>query len=205
MSVAATARSARRRRREDVRVDLVRALEELIEDGSLRDVTIDEIARRAGLSRSAFYFYFRDKHDLLMTATAAVADELYREADRWWHGQGEPETLVREALGGVTSLYAGHRRLLAAAIEVSTYDAELGAFWRALVGRFVDATASHLERERDAGRLAAVEPRAAAEALVWMVERCLWLFLAQGERSVDDVVDQLAAVWVAALYGRSAA
>lgn len=201
LPTAPSTRDVRRRRRADVRAQIVRAMEELSGSAPFRDLTIDEIARRAGLSRSAFYFYFRDKHDLLMVAAGEVVDELYEEADRWWHGEGDPDALVREALTGVASLYARHRALLGVAIEVSTYDEDVGAFWRALVGRFVDATADHLERERGAGRVQELDPYPTAEALVWMAERCLWLFLASGERSVEQVVDQLAAVWCAALYG----
>lgn len=200
MPAAQAARSTRRRRREDVRERLVRAAVELADDASFRDLTVDEIARRAGLSRSAFYFYFRDKHDLLATAASEVTGDLLREADRWWHGQGDPETLVREALTGVASLYARHRRLLGLAVEVSTYDREVGAIWRSLVNRFVDATAEHLRREQAEGRVGAIDPRRTAEPLVWMSERCLWLFLAAGERSVEDVVEQLAGVWMAAIY-----
>jgi hypothetical protein len=33
-----------------------------------------------------------------------------------------------------------------------------------------------------------------------MTERCAWLFLASGERSVEELLDQLAPVWVAAIY-----
>jgi AcrR family transcriptional regulator len=174
---------------------------ELADNASFRDLTVDEIARRAGLSRSAFYFYFHDKHDLLMAAAAQVMDELYEEADRWWHGEGEPEDRVRRALTGVASVYARHGRLLSVAVEVSTYDAEIGAVWRALVGRFVDETVEHLRVEQEAGRVGPMDPLVTAEPLVWMTERFLWLFLASGERSVEEVVDQLAAVWMAAIYG----
>ncbi len=200
MATAAASRTERRQRREDVRAKLVEAIGELASESAFRDLTVDVIARRAGLSRSAFYFYFRDKHDLLIAAAAEVADDLYVEADRWWHGQGEPGALVREALTGVASVYARHGRLLGLAVEVSTYDPDVRTFWRSLVERFVDATAEHLERERAAGRVGPLDPRGTAESLVWMAERCFWLFLASSERSVEDVVDQLASVWMAAIY-----
>ncbi|MGI8585110.1 MAG: TetR/AcrR family transcriptional regulator [Thermoleophilaceae bacterium] len=204
MATAAASRTERRQRREDVRAKLVEAIGELAAESAFRDLTVDVIARRAGLSRSAFYFYFRDKHDLLIAAAAEVADDLYVEADCWWHGQGEPGALVREALTGVASVYARHGRLLGLAVEVSTYDPDVRAFWRSLVERFVDATAEHLERERVAGRVGSLDPRGTAESLVWMAERCFWLFLASSERSVAEVVDQLAAVWMAAIYAERA-
>ncbi len=65
--------------------------------------------------------------------------------------RGRPEERVRAALTGVASVYARHGRLLGVAVEVSTYDAEIGAVWRALVERFIDETVEHLARERAAG------------------------------------------------------
>jgi AcrR family transcriptional regulator len=204
MATASASRTVRRRRREDVRAQLVDAMVELADGASFGELTVDEIARRAGLSRSAFYFYFQDKHDLLSAAAAEVVEELYEQADRWWHGEGEAEALVRRALTGVASLYARHRRLLGLAVEVSTYDREFGGVWRALVGRFVDATVEHVRVEQEANRVGPLDPLATAEPLVWMTERCLWLFLGTGERSVDDVVDELAPVWMATIYGTRA-
>ena len=201
VATAAATRTVRRRRREDVRARLVQAMVELVDDAPFRDLTVDEIARRAGLSRSAFYFYFQDKHELLTAAAGEVVDDLYREADRWWHGEGAPEVRVRRALNGVAALYARHGRLLGVAVEVSTYDPEVGAVWRALVSSFVEATVDHVIEEQAAGRVGELDPRATAEPLVWMSERCLWVFLASGERSVENVVDQLAPVWMAAIYG----
>ena len=181
-----------------------RATVELVADAPFKDVTIDEIAGRAGLSRSAFYFYFRDKQDLLLAATEEVVQELYREADRWWHGEGDPRLLIREAIQGVVSVYARHASLLRVATEVSTYDDEVGEFWRELVGRFIAATADHLRRERTAGRLRALDPDRTAESLVWMAERCCYIYLAQGERSPAEVVESMAPLWHSALYPESA-
>ena len=90
-----------------------------------RDLTVDEIARAAGLSRSAFYTHFRDKHELLLAAVEEVADELYRMADRWWHGEGPPAERVRARSREWSRVYAEHASLLRVATEVSTYDEEV--------------------------------------------------------------------------------
>ena len=189
-----------RQRHEDVRSAVRRATLGLVEEQAFKDLSVEEIARAAGLSRSAFYFYFRDKRDLLMAVAEEVAAELYREADRWWHGSGAPETLVRESLEGVVAVYERHAGLIRVATEVSTYDEEVGVFWRELIGRFVAATADHLRREQAAGRMRPLDPETTAESLVWMMERRCYVALARGEGSKDALVDSLTAVWVAALY-----
>lgn len=197
---SAAQRQSRRRRRDDVKSSVRAATLELVRDTPFKDLTIDEIARGAGLTRSAFYFYFRDKHELLMAAVEDVVAALYREADRWWHGDGDGEQLIREALAGVAAVYTEHATLLRVATKVSTYDDEVREFWRSLVERFITATASHLRREQDAGRARPLDPDRTAESLVWMTERSCYMYLTRGERDSRELVDALAPVWAAALY-----
>src|SRR3954453_15318802 len=124
MAASQPTRETRRRRRDEVR-DAVRAATlGLLETAPFNVLTVDEIARAAGLSRSAFYFYFRDKNDLLIAAAEDLAAELYREADRWWHGEGAPRERIEAALRGMVDIYERHAPLFRVATEVSTYDAE---------------------------------------------------------------------------------
>ena len=175
---------------------------ELIAETPLKDLRVEKLAGEAGLSRSGFYFYFRDKHDVLISLTREVVEELYEHADRWWHGSGEPVALIREALAGVTDTYARNRSVLRVVTEVSTYDGEVSQFWRAVVQRFVDATVEHLREELERGRLRlGVDPDRSAEYLVWMSERCLYIFVADGDRRPDLVTEELTSVWVSTLYG----
>lgn len=200
MATRTRAPSPRRQRHEAARSKFADATVRLLEAAPFNDLRIDDIAREAGASRSAFYFYFRDKQDLLLALTAEASDELYREADRWWHGDGDPQVLVREALSGVASVYAAHAHLLRVATEASTYDEEVREFWRSLVERFVAATAEHIRREQAAGRARPLDADRTAEALVWMAERCLYIYLSRDERSPQAVVDALVPVWLGTLY-----
>jgi AcrR family transcriptional regulator len=198
---AAATREGRRQRRDKARAEVVRGALELAERGAFRDLTVDEIARSAGLSRSAFYTHFRDKHDLLLEAVAEVAEELYAMADRWWSGQGPPADRVRESLEGVVGVYAEHASLLRIANEVSTYDDEVRDVWIGIVERFIEATAEHIRSEQANGLIpAALEARATAEGLVWMCERCAYIYLGRGERAPEELVEAMAPVWTAALY-----
>ncbi len=192
--------ASRRRTREEVQEAVRTALVQMLAERPFKDVTVDELARRAGLSRTAFYFYYPDKNEVLKEAANAAAAEVYAEADRWWHGEGPPEELVREALEGIAAVYCDHAGILRAAVEATTYDPAFRVFYEALIHRFVDATAEHLRRELGAGRLRTLEPDSIAEALVWMAERCNYAFLLLEGRPKSEVVDSLTAVWVHALY-----
>ena len=181
-------------KRAAIEAAVLRATEELLGEGlSFAELGIERIATRAGISRTAFYFYFRDKRELLVRLTEDVNNELLAAAETWWSGDAD----LRTALGRIHVLYREHGALLRAVVEVSTYDAEIAGFWRNLVGRFVDATRDTIRRERPDLESA----DAIAFSLCWMVERSFYQELVQ-ERS-DDLVDALATIFERTVYGSS--
>jgi AcrR family transcriptional regulator len=190
----------RRRNRNEVEAAVREALLRLLSQGiPFKNLTVDELARAAGLSRTAFYFYFPGKEEALMSAASEVTQELYDRADSWWHGEGPPDQLVRAALEGILHVYVEHAALLRTAVEVAGYNAEFEKFYLALLDRFVQATAEHLRREQAAGRLRPLDCDVVAEELVWQAERCNHVLIKQG-RSPEELVTSLTRVWVHALY-----
>jgi TetR/AcrR family transcriptional regulator, ethionamide resistance regulator len=185
-----------------VQAAVLRATEELLQDGaSYADLNIERIARRAGISRTAFYFYFRDKRELLMRLTEQVNDELYAQADIWWSGSGDPGDEMREALSNIAELYREHGVVLKAIVEVSAYDEEVARLWRTLMGRFVAATQRRIEAEQQVGKAAPAHAEATAFALCWMTERTFYQQLVQElSMPVEDVVEALCGIWVRAVY-----
>jgi AcrR family transcriptional regulator len=173
-------------------------LELLAEGSSYADLSVEQISSRAGRTRTAFYFYFRDKRDLLMRATEQVAESLYEEADRWWSGEEGREGL-RAGLEGILVTYRDHAPLLRAVVEASTYDDEIGSFWRGILGRFIEASERRIAAEGEIDEAAA---HAKAFALVWMTERTAYQQVVRGGRLDDrDLVDTLVEIWERAVYG----
>ncbi|HVF78214.1 MAG TPA: TetR/AcrR family transcriptional regulator [Solirubrobacteraceae bacterium] len=191
-------------KRQAVEATVLQAMEDLLEEGATyATLSVERIAKRAGISRTAFYFYFADKRELLMRLASELSDELYREADAWWSGAGDGPEQLKVALGKIAVLYRAHGPLVRAIVELSTYDEVVGPFWHALVGRFVDASAVRIASEAgDAERSqVAASPEATAFALVWMTERTLHQMLVQdGGVSDEELVRALAGVWVASVY-----
>ena len=190
-------------KRAAVQAAVLAATEELLAEGaSYADLNIERIATRAGISRTAFYFYFRDKRELLMRLTEDVNELLFQQADIWFSGAGEPEAEIREALTNIAELYAEHGVLLRAIVEVSTYDDEVARFWRGLLGRFVDASRRRIEAEQQAGVSVACHAQATAFALCWMTERTMYQHLVQaGPISREEMVDALVGIWLRSVYG----
>ncbi len=186
-------------KRAAVEADVIRATEELLREGaSYAELGVERIATRAGISRTAFYFYFRDKRELLVRMTEDANRSLMAAAASWWSGAGE----IRGALEEVAALFRDHRALLRAVVEVSTYDEAVARFWRGLVERFVDATRTRIEAEQAEGRALPGPADATAFALVWMTERA---FNQQAAREApladEELIDALTLIWTRAVYG----
>ena len=189
-------------KRAAVQAAVLEATEALLEEGaSFADLGIERIATRAGISRTAFYFYFADKRELLMRLTEEVNALLFEQADIWFSGQGAPEEELHTALTNIARLYEEHAVLLRALVEVSTYDEEVATFWRGTLSRFVDATERRIAEEREAGRAPAAPPRATAFALTWMTERTLYQDLVQNSPVPKaELVDALTRIWLRSVY-----
>jgi AcrR family transcriptional regulator len=189
-------------KRAAVQTAVLSATEQLLAEGATyADLNIERIATRAGISRTAFYFYFADKRELLMRLSEEVTDELYTQADIWYSGSGDPEAEIREAIGNIAQLYEQHGPLLRAIVEVSTYDEEVASAWRSLVGRFITATEARIEAEQAAGKSSGIEPSGTAFALVWMAERVLYEELVQDAPIARaQLVDGLVGIWMRTIY-----
>jgi TetR/AcrR family transcriptional regulator, ethionamide resistance regulator len=188
-------------KRAQVQAAVLQATEELLAGGaSYAELNVERIATAAGISRTAFYFYFRDKRDLLMRLAGDVTELLYAQADIWFSGDGDdPEGEIREALTAIAELYREHGVLIRAIVEVSTYEEEIATFWRGLLQRFVDATARRIEAE---GHLPAEAAEPTAFSLTWMVERTFYQQFVQDQPVAQDaLIDAITGIYHRTVYG----
>ena len=199
MAVASLTRGTEKRA--EVQRRVLEATERLLAAGaSYTELNVERIAREAGISRTAFYFYFSDKRELLMRLTEHVSAQLYAEAEAWWTGDED----LRPALTRVVALYRDHAALLRAVVEAAAYDEPVASFWRAIVGRFAEATRARLQAEQAAGRLDAELPaEETAFQLCWMTERACYQRLVQGgDPAGEEFLTALAGLWERGVYGR---
>jgi AcrR family transcriptional regulator len=185
-------------KRAQVQAAVLAATEALLAEGSsYAELNVERIATAAGISRTAFYFYFRDKRDLLMRLAADVSEQLYAQADIWFSGDGDPEDEIREALTRIFALYQEHGVLIRAIVEVSTYEEDIATFWRGLLERFVEATRTRIEAEQPSPAA-----RATAFALTWMVERTFYQQLVQDAPVADDeLIAAITEIYLRTVYG----
>ena len=191
-------------KRAQVQEAVLKATEELLASGgSFAELKIERIATAAGISRTAFYFYFKDKRELLMRLAEDITGELYGQADAWFTDQDKaPEEQFPEAVSAIAELYFQHGPLLRAIVEVSTYDEEIAVFWRALLQRFADSTTQRITAAQRKGEAPSMPAAPTAFALVWMTERTLYQQMVQGDPADrDQLVEAISGIWVRGIYG----
>jgi AcrR family transcriptional regulator len=180
----------------------VEAAEAFLRERPFRELTVDDLMRRTGLSRPSFYVYFKDRHELVLRLTERIGGELFEMSDRWYSGSGEGPGLVREAVEGVVGVFAEHGPVLRALADAAAEDRRVEDVYRGILARFVAATARHIEREIAAGRIEPLRAEETATALTWMIESYLQHnHVGPGDGSTDEVADVLATILSRALYG----
>jgi TetR/AcrR family transcriptional regulator, ethionamide resistance regulator len=196
-----TVRRRRRRSPESAEREILEAAEAFLSERPFRAFSVDEVMARTTLSRPSFYVYFRDRNHLLGRLVEGIGGELFEAAGIWLEGDGD----VHASLGAVASVYGRHGLVLGAIADAAGHDPEAEATYRALIDRFVDATAERIERDIAAGRIEPLDVRETARALVWMSERYLKETLGRlPQAPVETAARTLPEIWTRALYGASA-
>ena len=192
----------RRRSREVAQAEILGAAEEILRERPFRDLNVEDVMARTSLSRSSFYVYFRDRHDLLLRLTEELGDEIYAAAERWFAGDSEPQIALADGLAAVVGVYGRHGRVLRAISDAAATDTEAERVYLGLVGRFVDANTVNFTEQTEAGLLSGLHPRETASALTWMTER----YLSQAFGGPEPLVPEYEAartlqqVWLRTLY-----
>jgi AcrR family transcriptional regulator len=194
----------RRRRRtpEAAQREIIAAAEQLLQERPFRELTVDEVMRRTGLSRPSFYVYFKDRHELVLRLVQHLAAEILVVANRWYEATQPGPEMLRQALEGTVSVYGDHSAVLRALADAAVDDPDVESAYGQLVQGFVDVTARHIAGEMEAGRVLTVDPDEAGKALIWMIERYLYhAFGPTNPVPPTRVIDTVHTIMVRTLYG----
>jgi AcrR family transcriptional regulator len=185
---------------------ILETAEKLLEERPLSEISVDDLAKGAGISRPTFYFYFPSKDAVVLTIidrlVAAAAGS--REEALATLSQGDPRAGLRKALEDLYGAFRSRRAVAMAAAELRTTNSEARGLWsQVMEGWVADATAV-IEAERARGAAPPGQPaREVAIALVQMNERVQYATFAGEAPSLEDerVLDVLVDIWLRAIYG----
>ncbi|MCP9275767.1 TetR/AcrR family transcriptional regulator [Mycolicibacterium arenosum] len=212
MSTANPARTARGRRTarpsgDDREAAILETAAKLLEDKKFVDISVDDLAKGAGLSRPTFYFYFPSKEAVLLS----LIDPLIKRADGGFDGAMEhlptdPRRAFRAGIAIFFEAFADSPVMARAATDALTTNAELRTWWATFMQKWIHQTAALIASERDRGAAPTTIPALdLATSLNLMNERVMIATLADEEGAVqrEQVVDTLTHIWLASIYGQS--
>lgn len=190
---------------DDRELAILATAERLLEQRSLGAISVDDLARGAGISRPTFYFYFPSKDAVLLTLLDRVVAEADAAMDAAFDRPADgPREAWQRVLRAYHDTFRGHRALTVAWAEARTSSAAVRTLWAEVVERWVQRCATAIEAERARGAApAGPAARDLAVALTSMNERVIYASLSGDGPAVadEDVVPVLLRVWLAAVYG----
>jgi AcrR family transcriptional regulator len=180
-----TTRSPGRPRSESARRAILGATTELIEQDGYGPITMESIARRAGVSKQTVYRWWPTKAAILLEALNEGAAAISPLRDT-----GSFETDLRTFLRSTVAGARRNGRLLAALMAEAQFDEDLAeAFRTGFLAHRRQVLGELLERGRDRGELAAT---ADTDFLVELVFATLWYrILAQNRPLNRGFADRL--------------
>jgi AcrR family transcriptional regulator len=178
--------------------------ERLLEERSFADISVDDLARGAGLSRPTFYFYFRSKEAVLLS----LLEPLIARADSEFEGAvqrlpTDPRKIWRNGIKAFFTAFDSQRAVARAGTEALATSSEVRAVWSGFMQRWIDQTALMIRAERARGAAPKTIPATdLATSLNQMNERMMMATLSAEEPAVskDRVVETLAHIWVSSIY-----
>ena len=114
---------------ERTRAAILNAALEFIWSHPFRDMTVNALMASTSLSRSAFYQYFSDRHDLMETLLGMLKDEVFAVTGPWFEGAGDPIALLNESLTGLVDVCYRLGPILRAADDAAATDEKFEKAW----------------------------------------------------------------------------
>jgi AcrR family transcriptional regulator len=193
-----------RRLPDDAKREILDAAEALLSERTFRELSVDDLMARTGMTRSSFYHYFRSLDEVAIALMHRVQGEMMEAAAPWLQAgyDDDPAVAVKQGIRASAEVFARHGLVLAAIHEASfRYEAVQRAWREGILEDWIHAIAAQLRAQRERGAASVANPEEIARALLLMntavfVERL-------GKQPPDPpeaVAETLAEIWIGALY-----
>ncbi|HME47628.1 TetR/AcrR family transcriptional regulator [Mycobacterium sp.] len=205
---AAQARRGRRSSRpsgDDREAAILQTAERLLAERLLSEISVDDLAKGAGISRPTFYFYFPSKDAVMLTLLDRVAHEVDSEIGELQERlRADPVRGWRVAINGFFEAFGTRRWVTRAGAAAMRTQPEVRQIWLSLMQKWIDQTAALITAERKRGAAPETIPaKDLAISLNLMNERAMLAAFAGEQPAVehDRVVDALTHIWLNSIYG----
>jgi AcrR family transcriptional regulator len=185
---------------------ILAAAREAVREEPYERITIDGIARRAFVSRTAVYFYFPNKRAVIDRLIQVAFSEMYAAAEPYLEGDGDPRRDIHRALARTVDAVYQHAAVLLLAARLSGQMDRLPAEWEPYIMRLRNAAARRIRRDQQRGLAPDDIPAGtSSRALLAMVEGQIVREVVIGGGDANESVRVLAELWWRAVYSRPTA
>lgn len=165
-------------------------------------LNIADVARRAGVTRSAFYFYFENKAAAVAALLQPMYDDVFAANDILMSTSEPPGWRIRSMLDALLRTGEKHRYLMAAMLEAKAASGAVRQIWDNARESFVPTIAGMIDEERAAGRAPdGPDATVLASLLVEFNDRLLERFTAGGPLLPEQLIEGAQAIWQRTIYG----
>jgi AcrR family transcriptional regulator len=191
--------------RGDARRDaLLTALDELLREQSLDDINVAEVSKRAGVTRSAFYFYFESK----AMAVMALMQDLYEAAARanelLVKAEGEAAERFRTVITLLFDSVDSGPHTYRALLEARASSPAVRQMWDAGRADFASVIAGMIAGERAAGRaIGGPDAGALASVLLDLNDHALERHSLGSGPPRAAHIETLTFLWLHTIYGEN--
>jgi AcrR family transcriptional regulator len=189
---------------------LLQATQELLDERSVRDISVVEIARRASTSPATFYQYFKDVNEAVLVLAEQAAEEMPAVIgliDGDWKGRKGLDT-SRDIVRAFVDHWDAHRSvLLVRNLYADEGDRRFMNVRRRVISPVIERLADRIRKNQEQGRVGpSLHPAAAAAAMASILER-----LAAHHREIeffgagrDELIESCARILFQTVTGKAA-
>ncbi|MGN6161195.1 MAG: TetR/AcrR family transcriptional regulator [Marmoricola sp.] len=190
-------------RGDERRAAILAALDALLKDGvTLDDINVAQLSERAGVTRSAFYFYFENKSMAVMALLEQMYDDVALATDRLLDTSTEPTDRIRGVIASLFDSVDQRPYAYRALLEARAASATVRDDWARGLAGFAEEIATMITEERAAGRaVGGADADALAAVLLDLNDRAVERYAVGGGPDRERHIDALTSIWVSTIYG----
>jgi AcrR family transcriptional regulator len=178
------------------------ALDTWLQESSLEAINIAEISKQAGVTRSAFYFYFENKGAAVAALMERMIDETIVVNEHFTSRGDAPRNRIYAMLDGLFAMRDRHHHLFKAMLEVRGSSTSVRDIWDGARESFTESIAEMIRTDRAAGRAPdGLDPDVLAAVLLEVNDRLLERLTLGGMLTSAQLKDGAAAIWLSSVYG----
>ncbi len=178
--------------------------EQLLEQRPLADISVDDLAKGAGISRPTFYFYYPSKDAVLLTLFERVIFEADSALETMvTNPPVDLKALWRIGINVFVETFGSHRSVSLAADSART-NADVRKLWSRFMQKWVGHIAMVIETERSRGAAPVTLPADELSAALNLLNEKLILSSFAGDSpSVprERLLETLVHIWMNSIYG----